>query len=96
MDNREYSDPQSFATDVRLMFSNCYKYNPPDHEVVAMARKLQVYLHVSPLGLASLSFLSFRLHVCHSVLTTCLSVRVTFLSVFQLAVLRLVGKIRDQ
>uniref|UniRef100_UPI003AABD67A bromodomain-containing protein 3b isoform X2 n=1 Tax=Centroberyx gerrardi TaxID=166262 RepID=UPI003AABD67A len=41
MDNREYSDPQSFATDVRLMFSNCYKYNPPDHEVVAMARKLQ-------------------------------------------------------
>lgn len=24
------------------MFSNCYKYNPPDHEVVAMARKLQV------------------------------------------------------
>ena len=56
MDNREYSDPQSFATDVRLMFSNCYKYNPPDHEVVAMARKLQVYLHVSPLGLSSLSF----------------------------------------
>lgn len=24
------------------MFSNCYKYNPPDHEVVSMARKLQV------------------------------------------------------
>lgn len=42
MDKGEYSDPQSFATDVRLMFSNCYKYNPPDHEVVAMARKLQV------------------------------------------------------
>lgn len=42
MDKSEYSDPQSFATDVRLMFSNCYKYNPPDHEVVAMARKLQV------------------------------------------------------
>ncbi|XP_055017827.1 bromodomain-containing protein 3-like isoform X2 [Boleophthalmus pectinirostris] len=41
MDKSEYSDPQSFATDVRLMFSNCYKYNPPDHEVVAMARKLQ-------------------------------------------------------
>ncbi|KAF1388658.1 hypothetical protein PFLUV_G00064930 [Perca fluviatilis] len=41
MDKAEYSDPQSFATDVRLMFSNCYKYNPPDHEVVAMARKLQ-------------------------------------------------------
>lgn len=27
---------------MRLMFSNCYKYNPPDHDVVAMARKLQV------------------------------------------------------
>lgn len=42
MDQGEYQDPQSFSTDVRLMFSNCYKYNPPDHEVVAMARKLQV------------------------------------------------------
>ncbi|XP_051533599.1 bromodomain-containing protein 3-like isoform X4 [Myxocyprinus asiaticus] len=41
IDSREYQDAQSFATDVRLMFSNCYKYNPPDHEVVAMARKLQ-------------------------------------------------------
>lgn len=47
MDKGEYNDPQSFATDVRLMFSNCYKYNPPDHEVVAMARKLQVHhLHL--------------------------------------------------
>ena len=42
MDGREYQDVQVFAADVRLMFSNCYKYNPPDHEVVAMARKLQV------------------------------------------------------
>ncbi|XP_066519063.1 bromodomain testis-specific protein isoform X5 [Hoplias malabaricus] len=41
MDNREYTDPSEFAADVRLMFSNCYKYNPPTHEVVAMARKLQ-------------------------------------------------------
>lgn len=41
MDSREYQDAQCFASDVRLMFSNCYKYNPPDHEVVAMARKLQ-------------------------------------------------------
>ncbi|XP_051960951.1 bromodomain-containing protein 3-like isoform X4 [Xyrauchen texanus] len=41
IDSREYQDAQIFATDVRLMFSNCYKYNPPDHEVVAMARKLQ-------------------------------------------------------
>uniref|UniRef100_J3RYH8 Bromodomain-containing protein 2 n=1 Tax=Crotalus adamanteus TaxID=8729 RepID=J3RYH8_CROAD len=41
MENREYRDAQEFASDVRLMFSNCYKYNPPDHDVVAMARKLQ-------------------------------------------------------
>jgi len=42
MDGRQYRDAQEFAADVRLMFSNCYKYNPPDHDVVAMARKLQV------------------------------------------------------
>ncbi|KAK7929402.1 hypothetical protein WMY93_005797 [Mugilogobius chulae] len=41
MDNRQYKDAQEFAADVRLMFSNCYKYNPPDHDVVGMARKLQ-------------------------------------------------------
>ncbi|XP_046691918.1 LOW QUALITY PROTEIN: bromodomain testis-specific protein [Silurus meridionalis] len=41
MDNREYTDALQFAADIRLMFSNCYKYNPPNHEVVAMARKLQ-------------------------------------------------------
>nr|XP_054597252.1 bromodomain-containing protein 4 isoform X2 [Nothobranchius furzeri] len=41
LENKQYREPQEFAADVRLMFSNCYKYNPPDHEVVAMARKLQ-------------------------------------------------------
>ncbi|XP_077427299.1 bromodomain-containing protein 4-like isoform X2 [Vanacampus margaritifer] len=41
LDNRQYRDPQEFSADVRLMFSNCYKYNPPGHDVVAMARKLQ-------------------------------------------------------
>ncbi|XP_041759105.1 bromodomain-containing protein 2 isoform X7 [Coregonus clupeaformis] len=41
MDSREYRDAQQFAGDVRIMYSNCYKYNPPDHDVVAMARKLQ-------------------------------------------------------
>uniref|UniRef100_K7F3P2 Bromodomain testis-specific protein n=1 Tax=Pelodiscus sinensis TaxID=13735 RepID=K7F3P2_PELSI len=41
MDNYEYKDIQEFAADIRLMFINCYKYNSPDHEVVAMARKLQ-------------------------------------------------------
>ena len=41
MDGREYRSPKLFANDVRLIFTNCYKYNPPDHDVVAMARKLQ-------------------------------------------------------
>ncbi|XP_015725901.1 bromodomain testis-specific protein isoform X2 [Coturnix japonica] len=41
MDNFEYRDIQEFAADVRLMFMNCYKCNSPDHEVVAMAKKLQ-------------------------------------------------------
>ncbi|NXE75079.1 BRDT protein, partial [Cochlearius cochlearius] len=41
MDNFEYRDIQEFATDVRLMFMRCYKHNSPDHEIVAMARKLQ-------------------------------------------------------
>ncbi|NXA52801.1 BRDT protein, partial [Nothocercus julius] len=41
MDNSEYKDTQEFASDVRSMFMSCYKHNSPDHEVVAMARKLQ-------------------------------------------------------
>lgn len=41
MDSREYKTAQEFAGDVRLIFTNCYKYNPPDHDVVAMGRKLQ-------------------------------------------------------
>ena len=44
MDDREYTDPSEFVADVRLMFTNCYKYNPPEHEVVRMGRKLQVRL----------------------------------------------------
>lgn len=41
MDGREYKNAPEFAGDVRLIFSNCYKYNPSDHDVVAMGRKLQ-------------------------------------------------------
>ena len=48
MDEREYRNAQQFAVDIRLMFSNCYKYNPPDHDVVAMARKLQVRYWAQP------------------------------------------------
>uniref|UniRef100_A0A087Y050 Bromodomain containing 3 n=1 Tax=Poecilia formosa TaxID=48698 RepID=A0A087Y050_POEFO len=41
MDGGEYQDAQQFAADIRLIFSNCYKYNPSHHTVVGMARKLQ-------------------------------------------------------
>ncbi|RWS04079.1 bromodomain-containing protein 3-like protein [Dinothrombium tinctorium] len=41
MDNREYKKPSEFAADVRLLFSNCYKYNPEDNEITAMGKKLQ-------------------------------------------------------
>uniref|UniRef100_A0A3Q3VZL0 Bromodomain-containing protein 2 n=1 Tax=Mola mola TaxID=94237 RepID=A0A3Q3VZL0_MOLML len=46
MDQREYANVKEFTADVRLMFSNCYKYNPPSHEVVYMARKLQEVFEV--------------------------------------------------
>lgn len=42
LDGGEYQNAQGFAADVRLIFSNCYKYNPPQHDVVTKARKLQV------------------------------------------------------
>jgi Bromodomain len=41
MDEREYKTAAEFEGDVRLIFTNCYKYNPPDHDVVKMGRKLQ-------------------------------------------------------
>jgi len=41
MDRRDYKSCGEFAADVRMIFTNCYKYNPPDHDVVTMARKLQ-------------------------------------------------------
>lgn len=41
-EGREYRTPCELAEDVRLVFSNCYRYNPVESDVVAMARKLQV------------------------------------------------------
>jgi hypothetical protein len=37
----QYQTAAEFAADVRLVFTNCYQYNPPHHDVVVMARKLQ-------------------------------------------------------
>lgn len=41
MERREYRTPQEFAADVRLIFTNCYRYNPAHHDVVSMARATQ-------------------------------------------------------
>ena len=41
LEARVYESAQEFANDVRLMFANCYKYNPPEHDIVKMGRKLQ-------------------------------------------------------
>ena len=54
--NHEYKTPQEFANDVRTIFSNCFSYNPPDHEVVTMAKQLQAVF--DELGLPKISELS--------------------------------------
>ncbi|UJR31272.1 hypothetical protein I4U23_018772 [Adineta vaga] len=41
LENREYATPDEFATDVRLIFSNCYLYNGPHTDVVAMCKKVE-------------------------------------------------------
>lgn len=41
MDKGLYRNGTEFAADVRLIFTNCYKYNPPNHDVVLMCRQLQ-------------------------------------------------------
>ena len=41
MDGRKYSTAAEFASDVRLIFQNCFDYNPVTHDVVGMAKKLK-------------------------------------------------------
>jgi len=41
MESGDYRLASEFAEDVRLVFTNCYRYNPPGSDVVGMARKLQ-------------------------------------------------------
>ena len=43
MEAREYRTSTDFAEDVGLIFTNCYRYNPPESDVVMMAKKLQVW-----------------------------------------------------
>ena len=37
-----YEDHKEIFADVKLMFENCYLYNPPGHDVVKMAKKAEV------------------------------------------------------
>ncbi|KAH9374864.1 hypothetical protein HPB48_015302 [Haemaphysalis longicornis] len=46
MDNREYDSPDAFAEDMRLIFTNCYRHNPAEHEVVDMAHKIETLLEL--------------------------------------------------
>ena len=39
--NLEYSTAQDFINDTRLIFTNCYLYNPPNSDVVVMAQNLE-------------------------------------------------------
>ncbi|ESO05525.1 hypothetical protein HELRODRAFT_191322 [Helobdella robusta] len=41
LDGRCYRTASEFAEDVRTVFTNCYKYNDTESDVVKMARKLQ-------------------------------------------------------
>jgi hypothetical protein len=37
----EYETPEEFASDMRQICINCYTYNPPDHDVVKLAKRLE-------------------------------------------------------
>ncbi|KAJ1922238.1 hypothetical protein H4219_000100 [Mycoemilia scoparia] len=41
LDSGEYDNPGAFEADVRLMFNNCYAYNPPKHPVHEAGRSLE-------------------------------------------------------
>ena len=51
LEAHEYSNGAEFQADIKLIFSNCYRYNGAESDVVIMARKLEViyssdiYLH---------------------------------------------------
>jgi len=44
LESQQYQTPAEFAEDMRLICSNCYRYNPPDSGIVQLARRLQVGL----------------------------------------------------
>lgn len=51
LSNGEYASYEEFTSDVTLIFQNCYKYNPPDHDVVGYCKQLQEVFEVQMAGL---------------------------------------------
>lgn len=47
LETNQYSNSNEFAADVRLIFTNCYRYNSSEHDVVNMAKKLQEVFELS-------------------------------------------------
>ena len=41
LEGKKYSTAMDFERDVLLIFQNCYKYNPPEDDVVVMAKKVE-------------------------------------------------------
>ncbi|KAG1493889.1 hypothetical protein G6F46_001014 [Rhizopus delemar] len=41
LNDGEYAEPEDFENDIRLMFNNCYLYNPPSLPVHKMGRQLE-------------------------------------------------------
>ncbi|KAJ3403020.1 hypothetical protein HDV05_008117, partial [Chytridiales sp. JEL 0842] len=39
----EYHTPEDFVADVRLVFDNCYTYNPPEHAISELCRGLEAF-----------------------------------------------------
>ena len=47
LDTGRYTSAAEFGADVRLMFANCYRYNPPDSDVYQMGKRLQEVFETS-------------------------------------------------
>ena len=40
-----YESPQEFESDVRLIVSNCVKYNGPDNQITKLGRKVEDFFN---------------------------------------------------
>eukprot|EP00126_Sphaerothecum_destruens_P010435 Sdes_comp20742_c0_seq1m16613 len=41
LERRIYTSSQEFASDIRLIFTNCYRYNRPEDDITGMGKQLQ-------------------------------------------------------